>query len=238
MSTTSGSTQAEAILDFYRSLRLGFTLPGGVSVMNPYQDADTWKLASRFYQKYYSDARPRALIFGINPGRHGAGVTGVPFTDPIRLAEECGIANDFVKKAELSSEFIYRMIDAFGGPTAFYSQFHFTALSPLGFVRDGKNLNYYDDRELLTAFEPFMLTCIRRQLETMPADPVCFCLGEGENYKYFSRVNGRHGFFREIVPLPHPRWIMQYRRKKVEEYVALYVEKLNGSGRREVPSTA
>ena len=60
----------------------------------------------------------------------------------------------------------------------------------------------------------------------MPAFSTCYCLGEGENYKYFSRINERHGFFKEIVPLPHPRWVMQYRRKKVKEYVELYVEKL------------
>ena len=177
------------------------------------------RLLRHFISKYYNDNRPRAFIFGINPGRHGAGVTGIPFTDPIRLAEKCGIANGLQKRGELSSEFVYTVIDAFGGPAAFYGQYHFTALSPLGFVREGKNLNYYDDKELMKAFEPFMLRCIRRQLETMPAESTCFCLGEGENYKYFSRVNERYGFFKEIIPLPHPRWVMQYRRRKVGEYV-------------------
>jgi hypothetical protein len=231
-------TQAQAILDFYRNLRPAFALPEGVAVMNPYKDAETWALASRFYQKYYSDDRPRVFIFGINPGRHGAGVTGVPFTDPIRLAEVCGIANAFQKKAELSSEFIYRMIGRFGGPEVFYGRYHFTSLSPLGYVKDGKNLNYYDDRELLAAFEPFMLRCIRRQLETMPALPTCYCLGEGENYKYFNRVNERHGFFREIIPLPHPRWVMQYRRKSIDQYVDLYVSRFSESGLPAGPSIA
>jgi hypothetical protein len=236
--SVSFDTQSAAILRFYRNLRPRFALGEGIGIMNPYKDPAAWAIAEQFYPKYYSDDRPRAFIFGINPGRHGAGVTGIPFTDPIRLAEKCGIANAFARRSELSSEFIYQMIDAIGGPAVFYGRYHFTALSPLGFVRDGKNLNYYDDRELLKAAEPFILSCIRHQLETMPADPVCYCLGEGENYKYFSRVNERHRFFREIVPLPHPRWIMQYRRKKIAEYVALYVGKLSGSGRREVPSTA
>jgi hypothetical protein len=236
MTSIRFETQAAAILHFYRNLRPGFTLGEGVSMMNPYKDEAAWSVTERFYPKYYNDNRPRALIFGINPGRHGAGVTGIPFTDPIRLAEKCGIANGFQKRGELSSEFVYAVIDAFGGPAAFYGRYHFTALSPLGFTRDGKNLNYYDDKELMKAFEPFMLRCIRRQLETMPTFPVCFCLGEGENFKYFSRINGRHGFFKEIVPLPHPRWVMQYRRKKVGEYVKLYLEKLSVSGRPEAPS--
>ncbi|HUB61291.1 MAG TPA: uracil-DNA glycosylase family protein [Puia sp.] len=220
-------TQAAAILHFYRNLKPRFTLRDGIGIMNPYRDAATWKVVTTFYERFYSDLSPRALIFGINPGRHGAGVTGIPFTDPIRLDEKCGIANGFLKRGELSSEFVYAVIGAFGGPAAFYGRYHFTALSPLGFVRDGKNLNYYDDKELLKGFEPFMLRCIRRQLATMPVEPTCFCLGEGENYRYFSRINERHGFFKQIIPLPHPRWVMQYRRKQVKDYVELYVNKLS-----------
>lgn len=224
-------TQAAAILDFYRNLRPRFTMAKGVAIMNPYKDEAAWAVTAQFYPKYYNDNRPRAFIFGINPGRYGAGVTGIPFTDPIRLAERCGIANDFQKRAELSSEFIYGMIDAFGGPESFYGRYHFTAISPLGFVRDGKNLNYYDDKELLKAFEPWMLRCIRRQLETMPTFPVCYCLGEGENFRYFNRINEQHGFFQEIIPLPHPRWVMQYRRPRIGEYVDLYKERLSASGK-------
>jgi hypothetical protein len=220
------TTQAAAILHFYRNLRPRMALGDGIGIMNPYKDAAAWAVVQQFYLKYYSDDRPRALIFGINPGRHGAGVTGIPFTDPIRLADKCGIANNWKKQAELSSEFVYAVIGAFGGPETFYGRYHFTALSPLGFVRDGKNLNYYDDKELMKALEPFMLRCIRRQLETMPVESTCFCLGEGENYKYFNRINVEHGFFKEIIPLPHPRWVMQYRRKKVAEYVGSYVDKL------------
>ena len=53
--------------------------------MNPYKNAETWAVASRFYEKFYSDRKPRAFIFGINPGRHGAGVTGVPSGQARRL---------------------------------------------------------------------------------------------------------------------------------------------------------
>jgi len=220
------TTQAEAILSFYKGLRPRFALPAGISIMNPYKDEQAWEVSSQFYRKFYGDAAPRGFIFGINPGRHGAGVTGVPFTDPIRLEEQCGIANPWKKQAELSSQFVYAMIDAYGGVGAFYGDFHFTALSPLGYVRNGKNLNYYDDKELLRDCEPFILSCIRKQLATMPTREVCFCLGEGENYKYFSRINASHGFFKEIVPLPHPRFVMQYRRKRVGEYVEMYVSRL------------
>ena len=226
------TTQAAAILHFYRNLRPRFAMADGVSIMNPYKQPDTWAVATQFYEKYYSDSRERVFIFGINPGRHGAGLTGVPFTDPIRLEEKCGIANDWKKQAELSSLFVYAVIEAYGGVEAFYNRFYITAMSPLGFVRDGKNLNYYDDKALAMAFEPFMLQCIRRQLETMPTTrDLCYCLGEGENFKYFSKVNQQQGFFKEIVPLPHPRWVMQYRRKRVGEFVEKYISALTPDGK-------
>jgi hypothetical protein len=219
--------QSAAILDFYRHLDPRFALGDGIEIMNPYKDPTAWQLASLFYKKFYSDQQPRVYIFGINPGRHGAGVTGVPFTDPLRLAEECGIPNDMKKKAELSAQFVYQVIQAYGGVEAFYGRFFITALSPLGFVRHGKNLNYYDDKELTKSFEPFMLECIRRQLATIPTFSTCYCLGEGTNFKYFSRINAQHGFFKEIIPLPHPRWVMQYRRPRIREFVDLYLEKFS-----------
>lgn len=221
------TTQAAAILGFYKGLAPSFPMPAGIAIMNPFQDARAWLLSKAFYEKFYSDTRPRRLIFGINPGRFGAGVTGVPFTDPIRLEEKCGIHSDLKKLPELSSLFIYEMIDAYGGVREFYGDYLFTALSPLGYTWNGKNLNYYDDKDLLKAAEPFILQCIRQQLDMIPTTvEQCYCLGEGENYKQFRRINDKHGFFREVIPLPHPRWVMQYRRKQVKEYAGLYVEKL------------
>jgi hypothetical protein len=223
---TRSHTQAAAILRFYKELDPAFPLPAGIAVMNPFTNAGAWPLTSAFYEKFYADAHPRVYILGINPGRFGGGVTGVPFTDPMRLAEKCGIPNEWKKLPELSSQFIYEMIDAYGGVQEFYHDFFITAMSPLGYTRDGLNLNYYDDKELLRACEPFMADCLRRQLATIPGSSTCLCLGEGENYKQFKRLNERHGFFKEILPLPHPRWVMQYRRRRLQEYIALYVEKL------------
>lgn len=218
--------QAVAILKFYKNLNPNFDLPKDVAIMNPFTDATAWKLTKAFYEKFYSDLRPRQFIFGINPGRFGGGVTGIPFTDPIRLQQDCGIDNDLSKKAELSSQFVYQVVHAYGGPAAFYGDFFVTALSPLGFTKNGINLNYYDDKELIRDCEPFIIECIRTQIKTMPSSDVCFCLGEGANYKYFSKLNAKHEFFKEIIPLPHPRWVMQYRRKRVDEFVQLYVDKL------------
>ena len=98
-------TWADRILSFYQSLTITAKLPKGVEVLNPYANADTFKYCSAFYHKYYEDNEPRTLILGINPGRYGAGLTGIPFTDPVKLEMICGIKNNLTKKAELSADF-------------------------------------------------------------------------------------------------------------------------------------
>jgi hypothetical protein len=217
---------AEQIIQFQQSLDLNLSLPEGVGVLNPYQDAVAAELCRQFYYKFYDDDNTRTLILGINPGRFGGGITGVPFTDPLKLAMYCGIPNDLKKKVELSADFIYKIIEAFGGPEKFYRKFYISALSPLGFVKDGKNLNYYDIKELQQAVEPFMIRSLQLQLEFGANRDVCFCLGEGKNFNYLNAINQRYGFFNQIIPLSHPRFIMQYRRKSVDAFVKDYLRKL------------
>jgi Domain of unknown function (DUF4918) len=219
--------QSDAILKFLRDINPHFQLPGDIFCMIPQSNAETWQLMQTFYYKYYGDRESRILIFGINPGRHGGGLTGIPFTDPIRLENVCGIQNPFRKIPELSSEFIYKVIERFGGPKNFYGRFFFTSLSPVGFTRAGKNLNYYDDKQLLHLIGPFVEDSIEKQKNLLSVMDNCFCLGEGANFKYFSALNSQKNYFRQIEPLPHPRWIMQYRRKKLNEYISLFVEKLS-----------
>ena len=217
---------SSAVLQFYQSLDPDFDLPGQVEIMNPFQDEMAWKYTQAIYRKFYEDSRPRVCIFGINPGRFGGGITGIPFTDPIRLETDCGIPNEFRKLPELSSGFIYELVNAYGGAEKFYGDFFITALSPLGFTKNGKNLNYYDDKELLQNAEPFIKKCIVQQKQ-LSAYQSCICLGEGTNFKYFSKLNVANGYFDEITPVPHPRWVMQYRRKRMNEFVDLYLEKLS-----------
>jgi len=221
-------TTADRILSFYQSLHLTVKLPTGVAVLNPYHDQETFQLCEKFYRHFYDDQKPRVLILGINPGRLGGGVTGVPFTDPIKLEKFCNIPNNLKKKAELSADFIYTMIEAYGGPEKFFARFFIGAVSPLGFTKDGKNMNYYDTKELQQVVEPFILDSMKKQLELGIDRKKCFCLGEGKNFEYLNAINKQHKFFDTIVPLAHPRFIMQYRRKYISEYVSEYLKKFEG----------
>ncbi len=220
-------TFAEKIIRFNQSLAIDAVLPEGVGVLHPFKDEAAFTITKKFYTKFYSDNAARTMILGINPGRFGGGVTGVPFTDPIKLEKFCGIENPFQKKPELSADFIYQMIEAYGGAEIFYSKFYISAISPLGFTKDGKNLNYYDIRSLQDSIQSFIIESLQKQLAFGVHTEVCLCLGEGENFKYLNKLNKEHSFFKKIIPLPHPRFIMQYRRKRVDEYVGIYLEAMS-----------
>jgi len=217
---------AEQIISFLGSLQITVPLPKSISVLNPYQDTYTMQLCGKFYTKYYSDASPRKIMLGINPGRLGGGLTGIPFTDPVHLQKFCGIKNELQKKAELSSTFIYEMINEYGGPEKFYSRIYISSVSPLGFTREGKNLNYYDDARLQKKLEPFIISCMETQLNFGIDRSVAYCLGEGQNFKFLEQMNDQYKFFDKIIPLPHPRFILQYKRKNKSDYIQRYIDAL------------
>lgn len=228
-------TFADKAILFYRSLKFGGSLPEGISVMNPFTETDVFQAVSEFYRKYYSDPGPRRLIIGINPGRFGAGLTGIPFTDSIRLKEKCGLTIPGVKSYEISSVFMYEMMDEYGGPGKFYGDYYISSVSPLGFTSMNEkgreiNFNYYDSSELEESIAEFAVASLRKQLEFGIARDICFCLGSGKNFRYLSRLNQKHLFFNHIEPLEHPRFIMQYRSKHKKAYISEYLRKLKISG--------
>lgn len=222
-------TLARGILNFNSSLKFSAPLPKGIGVMNPFTGSpEITRVTEHFYKKYYSTGKPRYMILGINPGRHGAGVTGIPFTDTKRLSEFCGISIKEFNSHELSSVFIYDMISAYGGVKKFYSKYYINSICPLGFVSLNskgrqKNYNYYDSPELISSAKEFIIKSIKAQLKLGFRTDKCFCLGTGKNYKFFNELNREQKFYGEIVPLDHPRFIMQYRLKKKDEYIGKYL---------------
>ena len=219
----------EKYFNFIDQIDFPASLHHGVEILNPFKVAETYQLSKSFYQKYYSDNNPRLFLIGINPGRFGAGITGVPFTDPIRLEEKCGISNDLHKRQELSSVFVYDVIEAFGGVSAFYSAVFFTSVSPLGFVKDGVNINYYDIPELRDFLEPYMVNSLHLQIDMGAISKVAYSMGKGQNFKYLKFLNSKYNLFEDILPLPHPRWVMQYRLKRKMEFIDEYVHKISAA---------
>ena len=223
------TTFAGKVITFNKSLRFTGKLPPGIRVMNPFREnKNSLTVSSAFYKKYYSDNNRRHIILGINPGRFGAGLTGIPFTDPKRLVEKCGLLYSGTPAHEPSSVFIYNMIDAYGGAEKFYARFYINSICPLGFTIKnslGKEVNYnfYDSKALTDAAHDFIICSIKKQIALGIDTDICFCLGSGKNEKVLLRLNETHGFFKKIVALEHPRFIMQYKSKYMQEYIDKYL---------------
>lgn len=214
----------QKILIYYRQIKDHIpNLPKGIAILNPYDAPEVQALMYSFYSKYYADDKIRKLIIGINPGRLGAGTTGIPFTDPVRLVKDCNIPCE-LKSYEPSSSFVYQMIHAFGGVASFYNTFLISSVSPIGFIKEGKNFNYYDDPQVFKKLKPYIV----HQMESLIQLPLdtdkIYCWGEGKNYKYISLLNKEFKWFKTIIPMAHPRYIMQYKQKQIEVYIDQYLE--------------
>jgi hypothetical protein len=217
------------IIRFVTSLELNAKLPDGISTLNPFAARSAREAAERFYSTYYNDHRPRRMILGINPGRLGAGATGIPFTDTKRLAEHLGLPSP-VQTHEPSSVFVYDMIEAYGGVARFYQDYYITSVCPIGFVRQNPgggqvNCNYYDTEDLLRAVTPFIIRCMKPQLDFGIRSDKVFVLGK-RNSRYLIALNDEFNWFEAVIVLDHPRYIQQYRSARKETYIRDYVEKL------------
>ena len=217
-------TWDEMLFRFYMGLNPP-KLPKGVSWLSPHHQEEVQNIFKEFLHQYYSDQAERTLLLGINPGRFGAGITGVNFTAPKQLKEYCHIESN-LKGSELSAEFIYTMISKYGGVEKFYGEFFIGSVCPLGLVEKGKNLNYYDRKDLLESIEPFIVTNLSQLISFKVNREVCICIGGEKNFKYLSALNKKHEWFNRIVTVPHPRFIMQYKRKLLDQYVNLYLDVL------------
>ncbi|MEO6844553.1 MAG: uracil-DNA glycosylase family protein [Ginsengibacter sp.] len=226
-------TFAEKIISFNKKVAFKGSLPKGISIMNPFKEnPEALKISSQFYKTFYNDHHQRHIILGINPGRFGAGVTGVPFTDTKRLINECGLEFSGKPTHEPSATFIYEMINAYGGTKKFYQDFYIQSIFPLGFTatnEKGKevNYNYYDSKELTEAVYNAMIKNIKTQVSFGISTDLCFCFGTGKNEKYLNKINDKYQFFKRVIALEHPRFIMQYKFKTKELYIDKYLNAFN-----------
>ncbi|WP_409305568.1 uracil-DNA glycosylase family protein [Peribacillus sp. SCS-155] len=97
-------------------------------------------LVHKFYSAYYKEERERIVLCGINPGRLGAGKTGVPFIDFASLSYL--LPGIDTADSELSATFIFSIINKLGYGV-FFNKVYLTNISWFGFSKEGRNYNYY-----------------------------------------------------------------------------------------------
>ncbi len=225
------STFANKVIQFNKQLSFKGKLPRGIRIMNPFQDnPEIASISNKFYNKFYNDSKNRKLILGINPGRLGAGATGIPFTDTKRLTENCGIKIESVSSHEPSSVYVYELIEKYGGVEKFYHDFYINSICPLGFIEKNEkqnwvNRNYYDYDELFFSVQKFITASLKKQLSFGIDTDICFVLGK-RNAKYLEIINEKEKLFKSIVALDHPRYIEQYKSKQKSKYISEYLNKL------------
>src|SRR5690606_32177205 len=193
---------------------------------------ETLDVMRTFYTKFYNDTNPRKFIIGINPSRHGAGVTGVPFTDTKRLKSVCGIEMLSAHTHEIWSVFVYDMINAYGGPKVCYNDFFITSPFPLAIVQRSKsgqwiNANYYNDKALFECLKPFMIDCLKQFIAMGLYTDEVYVLGK-KNATFIHKLNQEAQLFETIKILDHPRYIQQYKSKEKQLYIDKYLLTLNG----------
>lgn len=228
-------TFAQQILNFNEKLsNQSFDLPAGYRAVNPFNGEKkelVSKVTAAFYQKYYNDSHIRRLILGSSPARRGSAVTGVPFEDAKHLQNETGIFIDEFYINKSSSGFLYDVIKEYGGCKQFYSDFYMNFVCPIGIARmnakgNEVNCNYYENKGLQEALYSFIVSTLSIQIGFGIDTSVCYCIGCGENYRFLSKINKKCNFFNRIVPLEHPRFIMQYNSKQKDIFIKKYIRSL------------
>ena len=131
-----------------------------------------------------------------------------------------------------SSNFLYDVIEKYGGSEKFYSKFYMNFVCPLGIVRINSkgnevNCNYYESKKVQKLLYPFMLECIKKQIDFGLDTSVAYCIGSGENYAFLTKLNEEHHLFKKIIPLEHPRFIMQYNSRRKDEFIKKYLDAFN-----------
>jgi len=225
-------TTAQKILEFYDSLKnIDINLPEKYRLINPFAGANQQQITQitqRFYRQHYHDNKRRFMILGSSPARRGTALTGVPFEDVNYLQKYTRISLDAFGANKRSSSFLYEVMEEYGGRQNFYKQFYMSFVCPLGIENinlkgNWANCNYYENAVLKKCLHTFIVDSLRRQIDFNIDTTVCFCIGSGENFKFLTNINNEQHFFDAIVPLEHPRFIMQYNSNRKEEFMQKYV---------------
>jgi hypothetical protein len=177
-----------------------------------------------FHKKYVEPNAPKIVICGINPGRNGAGLTGIPFIDFASLSQMLPDIkqNDW----EQSAKFFFSVIQEFGIET-FYKNFHVTNISWFGFSRidKQKNVNYFE-KDISTEIAIYLIDKFVEEMELINPDYIIplskTVFYELESLKKRNKIKAEIG-----ICLNHPSWVTTYRSKDLSKWKQKYVDILS-----------
>ena len=217
-------TLSDQVIEFYKSFPQPDVFDTSLQFHNPFDSPSRKSAIEDFCSTYYNDENPRIHLLGINPSRLTATSTGVNYTDGYALQNYCGIANDFSKTRELTAEFFYEMINAVGKAKHFYATVFAWAALPVAITTEGAYINYYD------ADDPKIYEAVEENIKWMtklPSVGKLVIVGSGQNQKFIESCEGFPFGYNQVVTLPHPRWIMQYNRKRIDVFIDAYKDALD-----------
>ena len=229
-------TFSDSVLEFNEWLaNISLKLFDNYTISNPFSGKNRVQIkeiTNAFYKKYYNDNNKRYLILGSSPARKGTATTGIPFEDASHLYKETGIMIDHFYINKSSSDFLYDVMEQYGGCEKFYNDFFMSFVCPLGIVNINSkgnevNSNYYENKKLENFLYNFIVDSLKRQIAFGIETSICYCIGSGENFKFLTKINEQYKFFDKIIALEHPRFIMQYNLKDRNKYLNKYINALN-----------
>ena len=147
------------------------------------------------------------------------------------MQQETGIFIDNFYVNKSSSNFLYDVIEEYGGCDKFYSDFYMNFVFPLGIAKINSigcesNCNYYEIKDFEKKLYLYIIESIKEILTFNIDTSVCYCIGSGKNYEFLLKINKEYKFFKKIIPLEHPRFIMQYNSKNKDLYLKKYLQAL------------
>lgn len=229
-------TFSDSVLEFNEWLsNISLKLFDNYTISNPFNGKNRLQIkeiTNTFYKKYYNDNNKRYLILGSSPARKGTATTGIPFEDASHLYKETGIMIDNFYINKSSSNFLYDVMEQYGGCEKFYKDFFMSFVCPLGIVNVNSkgnevNSNYYENKKLENVLYNFIVDSLKKQISFGIDTSICYCIGSGENFKFLTKINEQYKFFDRIIALEHPRFIMQYNSKDRNKYLDKYINVLN-----------
>ena len=228
---TLNKTNSEIILNYCNYLSKVIIEPfENYRIINPYNNEQIKLITKKFYNKYYNDYKKRKLILGSNPARRATATTGIPFEDANHLEKVTGIKIDNFHVLKSSSNFLYDVIDEYGGCDKFYNDFYMNFVFPFGISKiinnKESNCNYYEIKNYENILLNYIIDSIKEILKLNIDNSICYCIGSGKNYEFLVKINNEYHFFNKIIPLEHPRFIMQYHSKNKDIYLKKYLEVL------------